>query len=141
MDAADDKKLINMALKAREYSYCNYSGYAVGAALLDKDGRMFLGCNVENASYGATICAERNAIFQAVSQGSRVFSAIAIAGGPKDGEISEYAFPCGMCRQVMDEFCGSDFRIIVAKSDEDYQVYSLKELMPHGFSLKEHGNI
>ena len=127
--------LINLASKARENAYCPYSKYAVGAALLGKNGEVYLGCNVENASFGATICAERNAIFQAVCKGNRKFEAIAIIGGPTEGDISDYAFPCGMCRQVMDEFCDPDFHVIVAKSVNDYKVFRLRELLPYGFSV------
>lgn len=139
------KYLIEEAIKAAQKAYAPYSGYYVGAALQTKDGRIFRGCNVENASYGATNCAERTAIFKAVSEGAREFSAIAIVGGPEErisgestglvnGErFSEYAYPCGICRQVLQEFCGQDFRIIVARSVDDYKVYSLKELLPHGF--------
>ncbi len=137
--------MIEEAIKAAQKAYAPYSGYYVGAALQTKDGRIFRGCNVENASYGATNCAERTAIFKAVSEGAREFSAIAIVGGHKErilgestglvnGErFSEYAYPCGICRQVLQEFCGQDFRIIVAGSVDDYKVYSLKELLPHGF--------
>ena len=96
-------------------------------------GRIYCGCNVENASYGATNCAERTAFFKAVSEGSRKFQAIAIAGGLEEKPVTDYAWPCGICRQVMQEFCEPDFKIIVAKSEEEYQVMSLAELLPHGF--------
>ena len=110
-----------------------YSGYAVGVALLTADGRRYLGGNIENASYGATNCAERTAFFKAVSDGVRDFAAIAIAGG-KIGETPvEYAYPCGICRQVMQEFCRDDFVIYVVKSEQDYRSYTLKELLPFGF--------
>lgn len=130
--------LIEAALDARNNSYCPYSGYAVGAALLtaeDKDfnSRVYKGCNVENASYGATNCAERTAIFKAVSEGKTKFEAIAITGGPKGENPKDYAFPCGVCRQVMAEFCGKDFTVIVAISTEEYKVFKFNELLPEAF--------
>lgn len=129
----EEKVLIQQALEARKMAYAPYSGYAVGAALLTADGRRYLGGNIENASYGATNCAERTAFFKAVSDGVRDFAAIAIAGG-KIGETPvEYAYPCGICRQVMQEFCRDDFVIYVVKSEQDYRSYTLKELLPFGF--------
>lgn len=131
------QELIIKASDARENSYSPYSKYCVGAALLTKDEEIYTGCNIENASFGATNCAERTAFFKAVSEGVKDFLAIAVVGGPaeKSGEsaFSEYAFPCGICRQVMQEFCTPDFMIIVAKSVEAYQVFTLKELLPYGF--------
>lgn len=129
----EEKVLIQQALEARKMAYAPYSGYAVGAALLAADGRRYLGGNIENASYGVTNCAERTAFFKAVSDGVRDFAAIAIAGG-KIGETPvEYAYPCGICRQVMQEFCRDDFVIYVVKSEQDYRSYTLKELLPFGF--------
>ena len=141
------KKLIEDAAAAAKNAYSPYSKYHVGAALLTTSGRVFTGCNVENASYGATNCAERTAFFKAVSEGFREFEAIAIVGAPAEMiwpegartgehhiEFSDYAYPCGICRQVMQEFCSSDFQIIVAKSVQDYKVYTLQELLPFGFS-------
>lgn len=129
--------LISKAMEARKGAYAPYSKYLVGAALLTDNMTVYTGCNIENASYGATNCAERTAIFKAVSEGERNFKAIAIVGAPADSEMdtvfSEYAFPCGMCRQVIQEFCKPDFTIIVAKSLEDYKVFTLKELLPYGF--------
>ena len=125
--------LIQAALEAREMAYVPYSHYTVGAALLTAEGETYQGGNIENASYGATNCAERTAIFKAVSEGRRSFLAIAIAGGMEGKEPVDYAYPCGICRQVMKEFAGEDFRIIVAKSAADYKVYTLEELLPHGF--------
>lgn len=125
--------LINKALDMRNYSYTPYSNFNVGAALLCKDGKVFGGCNIENAAYGPSVCAERTAIFKAVSEGKKDFSAIAIAGGPKDG-VKDFCPPCGVCRQVMVEFCRPDFRIILAKSDKEYKVFTLAELMPESFS-------
>jgi cytidine deaminase len=125
--------LAEAALAARKMAYAPYSHYAVGAALLAEDGTVFCGGNVENASYGAANCAERTAFFKAVSEGRRAFRAIAIAGGMKDCEPKEYAYPCGICRQVMQEFCGEDFRVLVVKSRNDYREYRLGELLPFGF--------
>ena len=129
----DAAALVQAALDARRNAYVPYSHYAVGAALLTEEGEIFHGCNVENASYGATNCAERTAFFRAVSQGKRKFRAIAIAGGMEGEKPVEYAYPCGICRQVMREFCKDDFIIIVAKSVEDFQEYRLEEILPFGF--------
>lgn len=126
-------KLIRNAMEARSYAYTPYSHFQVGAALYCKDGDIVLGCNVENASYGATNCAERTAFFKAVSVGKREFFGIAVVGGPEGKEITDYAYPCGICRQVMQEFGGDDFEIIVAKNEEEYCTYQLKELLPFGF--------
>lgn len=128
------RDLISSAIEARENSYCPYSEYAVGAALLLRNGRVFSGCNIENAAYGPSICAERTAIFKAVSEGYKHFRAIAIVGSPKGRIIDQYAFPCGVCRQVMNEFCDADdFIVIIAKSEGEYKVYALSELLPEGF--------
>lgn len=130
---ADNAALIRAALEARKSAYVPYSHYAVGAALLTDAGEIVSGCNIENASFGATNCAERTAFFKAVSQGLKGFRAIAIAGG-MDGEAPvEYAYPCGICRQVMREFCRDDFKVIVAKGVEDFREYRLDELLPFGF--------
>lgn len=125
--------LVQSALQARENAYTPYSHYAVGASLLTGSGEVYSGCNIENASYGATNCAERTAFFKAVSEGHREFVAIAIAGGMAGCEPEEYAYPCGVCRQVMMEFGTGDFRILVVKSAEDYKEYRLAELLPFGF--------
>ena len=127
------KKLIQAALDARKNAYVPYSHYQVGAALLTAEGEIYTGCNVENASYGAANCAERTAIFKAVSEGRRNFSAIVIAGGMEGSEPVDYAYPCGICRQVMGEFAGRDFKVIVAKSPQDYREFRLDELLPWGF--------
>ncbi len=131
------EKLIGQASLARQKAYAPYSKYKVGAALLALDGSIFTGCNVENASYGATNCAERTAFFKAVSEGYSEFCAIAVVGGEDNDDISDrfpdYAFPCGVCRQVMKEFCSNDFEIIVAKSTKDYKKFSLADLLPYGF--------
>lgn len=132
-NGVDIRKLILQALGARKKAYAPYSKYLVGAALLSGQGRVYPGCNMENASYGATVCAERTAFFRAVQEGERAFRAIAIVGGRAGEEPTEYAYPCGLCRQVMGEFCDEKFQIIVAKSLEDYEIYTLGELLPHGF--------
>ncbi|MBO5094657.1 MAG: cytidine deaminase [Lachnospiraceae bacterium] len=129
----EKEKLILAALEARTHAYTPYSHFQVGAALLTRSGKVYQGCNIENASYTPTICAERNAFFKAVYEGEREFEAIAIAGSP-EGECISYAAPCGVCRQVMMEFCDPEtFHIIIAKSPEEYVEYSLKEMLPMGF--------
>lgn len=125
--------LVKAALEARAFAYVPYSHYAVGAALLTEEGEIYRGGNIENASYGATNCAERTAIFKAVSEGRRHFTAIAIAGGMEGCEPVDYAYPCGICRQVMQEFAGKGFRVLVARSASDYKEYLLEELLPCGF--------
>ncbi len=127
------KELIHTAIGQLAYSYTPYSDFRVGAALLAKNGKIYGGCNIENAAYTPTNCAERTAFFKAVSEGVREFEAICIVGG-KDGILSKYTSPCGVCRQVMMEFCSpEDFQIILAVSEEDYQICQLKELLPMGF--------
>lgn len=127
------QKLIATAIKQMEYSYVPYSGFRVGAALLAEDGSVYTGCNIENAAYTPSNCAERTAFFKAVSEGVKAFSAICIVGG-KDGVLTEYTSPCGVCRQVMLEFCDPEaFEVILAVSEEDYQVFKLKELIPNAF--------
>lgn len=137
MKKVDDKTirtLISAAIKARKLSYSPYSHYQVGAALLSEDGQVVTGCNIENAAYTPTNCAERTAFFKAISEGCRDFRAIAIVGSPEGDVLTQYAYPCGVCRQVMMEFCDpSDFQIIVAKSEDDYLVKTLQELLPEGF--------
>lgn len=127
--------LSEKAIKAREYSYSPYSGFCVGAALLTDDGEIFTGCNIENAAYTPTNCAERTAFFKAVSEGHRRFEAIAIAGGHKDASYPlDPCSPCGVCRQVMMEFCDpGSFRIILVKEPGSYDIYLLSELFPMGF--------
>lgn len=129
----DAQTLVQAALDARANAYVPYSHFAVGAALLTEEGEIFTGCNIENASYGGTICAERTAFAGAVSRGRRRFAAIAIAGGMEGKEPEEYAYPCGICRQVMREFCEDGFRVIIARSTRDCREYRLDELLPHGF--------
>lgn len=128
-----DQELIRCALLARERAYTPYSHFQVGAALLTRTGTVYPGCNIENAAYTPTNCAERTAFFSAVAQGERDFAAIAIVGGPQ-GDVLDYTAPCGVCRQVMMEFCDPDtFRILAARSPEDYRVFTLRELMPQSF--------
>ena len=128
------KMLIKLAMEARGKSYCPYSGFAVGAALQTKEGKIYQGCNIENAAFTPTNCAERTAFFKAVSEGKRDFVKIAIVGGKK-GEMTAPA-PCGVCLQVMSEFCKADeFEIVMAKSEEDYSSKTLSELLPSSFSL------
>lgn len=131
----DYKELVKAASEARNASYSPYSNFAVGAALLGASGKVYKGCNVENAAYPATNCAERTAFFAAVAEGERVFRAIAIIGGAKGESPTEYCYPCGICRQVMGEFCNAEFQIIVALSEDDYKVFTLEEMLPHGFVL------
>ena len=132
-------ELIEKAIDMRNYSYAPYSKFRVGAALLAKDGKIFGGCNIENAAYGPSNCAERTAFFKAVSEGVREFTAIAIAGGPEEG-IKDFCAPCGVCRQVMAEFCDKDsFLIILAKNASEYEVYTLSELFPKSFSPRDLG--
>ena len=127
------EKLIDTAIEQLKFSYTPYSNFKVGAALLAKSGEIFTGCNIENASYTPTNCAERTAFFKAVSEGVRDFQAICIVGG-KDGNLTEYAAPCGVCRQVMMEFCDPEtFQIILAVDKEKYDIFTLKELLPLGF--------
>ena len=138
----DDKTLMRTAIQAREFSYSPYSNFRVGAALLCKDGRVYTGCNMENAAYTPGICAERTAIYKAVREGQREFLAIAIAGGPAEVNAEEagkggclpLTAPCGVCRQVMAEFCDPEsFRIILGTGEEELQSYLLKELLPLSF--------
>ena len=126
-------QLIQEAIAAMQYSYTPYSHFRVGAALLTKSGKLYRGCNIENAAYTPTNCAERTAFFKAVSEGELDFDAICVVGG-KDGKLEEYAPPCGVCRQVMMEFCDPEtFKIILATDEVHYTEYTLKELLPLGF--------
>lgn len=128
------QKLIRQAMEAREKAYAPYSGFFVGAALECKDGTIYTGCNIENASFSPTNCAERTAFFKAISEGRREFCRIAIVGG-KEGEMVAPS-PCGVCLQVMAEFCEADqFEIVMARSEDDYTVRKLAELLPNSFSL------
>ena len=126
------EQLIDLAIAAMDNAYTPYSGFRVGAALLCSDGSVYSGCNIENAAYGPTNCAERTAVFKAVSEGKREFSAIAICGG-KQGRITDFCPPCGVCRQVLREFCRDDFIIYLAGPDGAYKTASLIELLPYSF--------
>ena len=127
------KELIKQAIEAMESAYTPYSHFKVGAALHTPEGKIYKGCNIENASYTPTNCAERTAFFKAVSEGEREFDAICIVGG-KNGILTEYTAPCGVCRQVMMEFCSPEsFQFILATDTEHYEIYTLKELLPMGF--------
>ncbi len=129
------QKLVERAKEAMQKAYVPYSGFKVGAALLSDDGEVYLGCNIENAAYSPSNCAERTAFFKAVSEGKISFSAIAICGG-QDGKIEGICPPCGVCRQVMQEFCDPDtFEVLLVKPD-GYESYTLKELLPLGFDKK-----
>lgn len=133
MNREQTEHLIRTAIEQLDFSYTPYSGFKVGAALLSEDGRIYTGCNIENAAYTPTNCAERTAFFKAVSEGVRGFQAICIVGG-KDGRLTEYAAPCGVCRQVMMEFCDPEtFQIILATGTEQYEIFTLKQLLPLGF--------
>lgn len=128
----DHEKLVEQAFAARKKSYAPYSNFKVGAALLATDGQVFLGCNIESASYTPTNCAERTAFFKAVSEGITTFSAIAIVGA-KDGAPVTHCYPCGVCRQVMAEFCESDFKIIIGDETGNHIETTLDTMLPHRF--------
>ena len=130
------EKLVELSKEAMQRAYAPYSGYQVGAALLCADGSVYLGCNIENASYTPTVCGERTAIFKAVSEGKRDFTAIAICGG-KNGVITGAVPPCGVCRQVMREFCDDDFTVYLVNA-EGFATVTLADLLPYSFSAKEH---
>ncbi len=133
MDKNQIEKMIETAIEQLRFSYTPYSGFKVGAALLAKDGKIYTGCNIENAAYTPTNCAERTAFFKAVSEGVTEFEAICVVGG-KDGVLTEYAAPCGVCRQVMMEFCNpKTFQVILATGKEQYDIYTLEEILPLGF--------
>jgi len=131
----DNLTLINLAKEAMQKSYSPYSNFSVGAALLSKKGKIYLGCNIENAAFSPTCCAERTAFFKAISEGEKEFSKIAIVGG-KNKEITEFCAPCGVCRQVMREFCNDDFLIILSNGEE-IKEYKLSEILPISFSPKD----
>ena len=137
MEEKQIKEMIDLAIRQMDYSYAPYSHFHVGAVLLAKNGTYYTGCNIENAAYTPTNCAERTAFFKAVSEGVREFQAICIVGG-KDGVLTEYAAPCGVCRQVMMEFCDPEtFLVLVAKNSDEYEEYLLKDILPKGFSPKD----
>lgn len=129
----DKMHLCRLAVEAQKSAYAPYSGYKVGAALLTKDGKVYTGCNIENSAFSPTVCAERVAFFKAVSEGERDFSAVAVAGG----DLIKGATPCGVCRQVMSEFCRENFAILTVKDGgEDFEFHTLGELLPHSFGLE-----
>ena len=130
----DYKIIISKALEARENAYAPYSNFKVGAAVITEDGSVYTGCNIENASYGATNCAERTAIFKAVSEGHKRIKAIAVVGDTKN-----YTYPCGICRQVIEEFAEENIKILVVKNESDYLVKTLEEILPGAFSKKDLG--
>lgn len=126
-------ELVNKAKQAMANAYAPYSGFCVGAALLCADGSVYTGCNIENAAYSPTLCAERTAFAKAISEGKRAFTAMAVCGG-KNGVIAGICTPCGVCRQVMAEFCKEDFQVILVKT-EGYEIRTLSQLLPDGFRL------
>ena len=131
-----NEELFSMAVKAAQNSYSPYSHFRVGAALLTSEGKVFTGCNIENAAFTPTICAERTALFKAVSEGVHRFQAIAIVGSREGEKNLLVTSPCGVCRQALNEFCENDMPVILAKSEEDYQIVTLGELLPLGFGPK-----
>lgn len=131
----DYKRLMSLADDMRAFSHAPYSDFRVGAALVGKSGKIYTGCNIENAAFSPTICAERTAFAKAVSEGEKEFECIAIVGG-RSGETSPKCAPCGVCRQVMSEFCGNDFKVILGTPDH-FDVYTLKDLLPLTFTSKE----
>lgn len=131
----DYKKLMEKANEMRKTSYAPYSHFRVGAVLVTKDGKEYTGCNFENASFPATVCAERTAFAKAISEGEREFACIAIVGG-REGEISPFCAPCGVCRQVMSEFCGSDFEVVLGTPD-NFKVFKFDEVLPMRFTGDE----
>lgn len=129
----DISKLIQEAIEIRNKAYAPYSNFLVGAALLSANGKIYTGCNIENASYTPSNCAERTAFFKAVSEGEKHFKAIAVVGAKRDDDLG-FCPPCGVCRQVMMEFCNpKEFKIIVAKSVDEYKIFTLEEILPMGF--------
>lgn len=134
----DKKDLFILSKEAMKNSYAPYSNYNVGAALLTKNGSIYKGCNIENASYSVTCCAERTALFSAVANGEKEFDAICIVGG-KNGEITDYAMPCGVCRQALAEFCDAKFKVYVGKSENDIKEFTLDELLTCSFDKSKLG--
>ena len=132
---AKAEELLALAREARSRAYVPYSDFSVGAAILCADGSIYLGCNVENASFTPTVCAERVAVFKAVSEGKRDFLAVAVAGGNKGESGRPYCMPCGVCRQVLSEFCNGELCVIVEDGQGAPALYTLDQLYPHGFGL------
>ena len=132
------EKLIEEAFEGRKMAYAPYSQFLVGTAILCDNGKIYKGCNIENGSYGASNCGERTAIFSAISNGDRQFRGICVVGGKEksDTQVETYAYPCGICRQVMSEFVNLDsFFVIIAKSKTDYKIFTLREILPHSFEI------
>lgn len=130
-------ELVSLAKEAAKNAYVPYSHHTVGAALLSKSGKVYLGCNIENAAYSPTNCAERTAFFKAVSEGEREFEAIAVVGG-YELDFADYFAPCGVCRQVMAEFCDMEtFKVIFGKNGDEYRSFTLGEILPFGFSPRD----
>ena len=132
------EEMISQAFSAMAKAYAPYSGFKVGAALLTADGIIYQGCNIENAAYTPSNCAERTAMFKAVSEGNMDFRAIAIVGGPKGKEPKDFCAPCGVCRQVMQEFCAPDFMIYMGRGDDSYEAVPLEQLLPYGFNAAKY---
>ena len=128
----NEKELCKAAIDAMKNAYVPYSGYRVGAALMTEDGKLFTGCNIENAAYTPTVCAERTAVFKAVSEGEREFLKLAVVGG-KGGKTGGIAQPCGVCRQVLREFCQDDFEIIFVKDEDNFEKHTLSQILPFSF--------
>ena len=137
VDQKELDRMLDMAYEAMEHAYVPYSGFQVGACLRAASGKYYLGCNIENAAYGPSNCAERTAIFKAVSEGEREFAAIAVVGG-KDGVAADIFPPCGVCRQVMQEFCEPGFMIYMGRSDGSYVAESLGAMLPYGFTAEKY---
>ena len=137
MDKKQIEEMIDLAVRQLDYSYAPYSNFHVGAALLAKNGTYYTGCNIENAGYTATNCAERTAFFKAVSEGVKEFQAICVVGG-RDGVLTGYAAPCGVCRQVMMEFCDPEtFQVILVNTPDDFKIFTLEELLPGAFTKQD----
>ncbi len=134
----DKKDLFNKTTEAMKNSYAPYSNYNVGAVLVCKNGNIYKGCNIENASYSVTNCAERTALFSAIASGEKEFVAICVVGG-NNGEITDYAMPCGVCRQALSEFCDADFKVFVGKNEDDIKEFTLGELLPCSFNKSKLG--
>ena len=130
------QELVVCALDAQKHAYAPYSGFTVGAALLTKAGKVYLGCNIENKSFSPTVCAERVALFKAISEGETDFEAIAVVGRDKNGVYKHFCTPCGVCRQALSEFCAPDFRIIFGDDTGECEVHTLAELLPYSFSME-----
>ncbi len=139
METSKRTEIIELAIRARERAYVPYSNFSVGAAVLTAEGEIFTGCNIENLSYPAGLCAERTAIFSAVAAGHRKFQGIAVSGGMKGEAAKDFCMPCGMCLQVMSEFCEPSFPVLIVKNEQEVQEYQLRDLLPHMFDSLDKG--